>query len=86
MSQASEIENKIRTFMLAELFRSEGDAADLTSDTALMETGILDSISTVRLIAYLETEFDIRVMPRDINQENLGCLAAIARYVQKKGK
>jgi acyl carrier protein len=74
-------EDKIRRFIADELLEQSDD---LTADTPLMETGVLNSISIVRLISYLEAEFDIEVAPRHIVRDNLGSVRAIARFVSER--
>jgi acyl carrier protein len=53
----------------------------LTDDDSLFEKGVIDSMGVLELIGFLHSEFGITVADEDINEENLGTLAGIARYV-----
>jgi acyl carrier protein len=70
------IRDKVRTFILDEFL--PGD------DTELMTTGILDSLSTLKLITYLEKEFDITVEAHEADAENLNTVADITGFVSSK--
>jgi len=53
----------------------------LTDDDSLFEKGVIDSMGVLELIGFLQSEFGIAVADEDINEENLGTLAGITRYV-----
>jgi D-alanine--poly(phosphoribitol) ligase subunit 2 len=44
---------------------------ELQLDTRLIETGLLDSFHVVELLAFVENEFDIRLEPTDVTQQDL---------------
>ena len=52
-----------------------------SSDTDLLETGILDSFQFVELLFQLEREFGVRIPIEDINLDDLRTLERIARLV-----
>jgi acyl carrier protein len=52
---------------------------------SLLERGVIDSMGVMELVQFLEKEFGIHVKDDDITEENLGTLAAIAKYVAGKG-
>lgn len=45
--------------------------ADLKPDTQLIESGLLDSFHVVELLSFVESEFDLRLSPTDVTQEDL---------------
>jgi len=51
---------------------------------SLLERGILDSVTLLRLIAFLEEEFAIAVDEEDILPANFVTLDAIAGFVEAK--
>ena len=53
----------------------------LTDDDSLFEKGVIDSMGVLELIGFLESEFGVSVADGDLNEGNLGTLAAIARFV-----
>lgn len=63
--------------LFAESFQIEVPSAD----TDLLETGILDSLQFVELLAQLEQHFGFRVTLEDIDLDDLRTLARIARLV-----
>ena len=56
-----------------------------SSDTDLLETGILDSFQFVELLLQLEQRFGIRIKIDDIDLDDLRTLARIARLVAANG-
>jgi len=77
------IRAKIKEFILKQFLPGE-DPNALTESTPLITTGILDSLATLKLITYLEEEFNIRVEAHEADAENLNTLADIARFVSSK--
>ena len=57
---------------------------DLRDEERLMDRGVIDSMGVMELIAFLEQEFGVSIPDDEITDENLGSLAAIARYVTAK--
>ena len=58
----------------------------LTTESPLIDAGLIDSLSIFRLIVFVEQEFDISVVDEDITLENFETLKAIARLIQAKKK
>ena len=56
-----------------------------SSDTDLLESGILDSLQFVELLYQLEQHFGFRMKIDDIDLEDLRTLTRIARLVAAKG-
>ena len=73
----------VKTFILAEFLQGE-DPKNLTDSTPLISTGILDSLATLKLVAFLEERYGIAVAPHETDEEYLGNLAAIEQFVQSK--
>ena len=53
-------------------------------DDSLLGNGIIDSMGVIEVITFIQQEFEITIDDEDITEENLGTLAAIARYVVGK--
>jgi acyl carrier protein len=77
------IRAKVKEFILNQFLPGE-DPNALTEDTPLITTGILDSLATLKLITYLEEEFNIRVEAHEADAENLNTLADITRFISTK--
>jgi acyl carrier protein len=56
----------------------------LADDTPLITTGILDSLGTLKLVAFLEEQYDIKIEPHETDEEYLGSVARILSLVQSK--
>lgn len=55
---------------------------ELGEDLPIIST-ILDSVGLVNLVAMVEDEFSIAVRDEDLDFENFGTIARIARYVEQ---
>jgi acyl carrier protein len=83
MTDPRHIQDTVKAFILREFLDGE-DPSALGADTPLFTTGILDSIATLKLVAYLEKEFDITIEAHEADAQNLDTLDAIARLVASK--
>jgi acyl carrier protein len=77
------IKAAVKTFILNEYLPGE-DSAALTATTPLMTTGILDSIAVLKVVTFLESEFNITLDAHETGVENLNTLSDIARLVMSK--
>lgn len=78
-----ETKKTIKAFILKEFLPGE-NPEELTDATELITGGILDSISTLKLVRFLEEEFGIQVEAHEADVDNLNTLPAIAAYVRSK--
>ena len=78
-----EIERIVRDFILREFLPGE-DSSELTEDTPLITGGILDSISTLKLVVFLEERFSVTVEAHEASVEHLDTVAEIVRLVAEK--
>lgn len=78
-----ETKMSIRDFILKEYLPGE-DPAALTDTTALMTTGILDSIAVLKVVTFLENEFGVTIEPHESVVDNLNTVSDIARLVMAK--
>lgn len=60
------------------------DPSELGDDTLLIDGGYVDSTGMLELIAFLETEFGLRIADREMVPENLGTIGRIAAFVARK--
>jgi acyl carrier protein len=77
------IQATVKAYILEQFLR-DANPDDLTPETPLIAGGILDSLATVRLAAFLEERFKIELQAYDINEDNLGSLDQIAALVRSK--
>ena len=56
----------------------------LANDTSLLESGILDSLSLLRLVVFLEDRFGITMGDADLLPENFASVNAICAYLRSR--
>jgi acyl carrier protein len=83
MTEASTIERAIKAYVLREFLPDE-DPAHLTDATPLMTGGILDSIATLKLVAFLEETFAINVEAHETDVDHLDTIERIATLIRSK--
>lgn len=76
------VEQRVRRFIAENFYVS--DAAALADDSLLVTSGIVDSTGMLELIAFVETEFGIRIADEEMIPENLETIARIAAFVARK--
>lgn len=57
---------------------------ELRPETQLLQSGLIDSLGMVDLVAYLEQSFSIAVDDDDMVPENFETVAAISAFVERK--
>jgi len=83
MMDQETIKATVKNFVLNEFLPGE-DPAALTDTTALVTTGILDSIAVLKVVTFLENQFGITIEPHEAVVENLNTLSDIGRFVISK--
>ncbi|GMU20740.1 MAG: hypothetical protein AMXMBFR13_08360 [Phycisphaerae bacterium] len=78
-----QIQDTVKSFVLREFLPGE-DPAQLKEDTPLITTGILDSIATLKLVSFLESNFNIQLEAQEASVDCLNTLADITRIVLAK--
>jgi acyl carrier protein len=77
------ITESIRSYLIREFFRGESVTA-LADDQALVTSGLLDSVATLKLVLYLEEEFKITIDTADIANGQLDTLRSIESLILDK--
>lgn len=72
----------IRSFIQAEILNDI--TVQIDSDQDLLLTEMLDSLGVFRLVAHLESAFDIEIPPGDVTLENFATLGLIDAYVRSR--
>jgi acyl carrier protein len=78
-----DIEKIVHGYILEEFLPGE-DPRELTDCTPLITGGILDSITTLKLVVFLEERFEITVEAHEAGVEHLDSIGQIARLVALK--
>jgi acyl carrier protein len=77
-----EIENKIRQFIIKNLYYAEDNP--IGDEDSFLETGVVDSMGVMELVAFVQSEFGIEVAQHEIVVENFDSIRKLANFVQKK--
>ena len=78
-----DIKQIVKEYILDELLPGE-DPAQLNDSVQLVKSGILDSIATLKLVAFLEERFQLELQAHEINLDNFNTLPEIAAIVERK--
>jgi acyl carrier protein len=77
------IKESVRSYLNREFLR--GDALEsLTEDQPLVTSGLLDSVATLKLVLFLEAQFDVTIDTADIADGQLDTLSSIETLVRRK--
>lgn len=69
-----------------EVLREEYPEIDFTASDALVNDGILDSLTITGMIAALSMEFDITIPFDEITEENFNSIDSLTRMVERLKK
>jgi acyl carrier protein len=76
---------QLRTFIMTEF--STGSRTDaIGPDENLLTQGIIDSMGILKLVAYIESTFGIKISNDDILPENFQSLNCLKEFIEKKAK
>ena len=78
-----DIRDTVHGYILSEFLPGESPE-ELTDATPLITGGILDSISTLKLVTFLEDHFGVTVEAHEAGVDNLDSVARIARLISEK--
>ena len=73
----------VKAYILQTFLQGESPE-NLGPDTELMRSGILDSLATLDLVAFLESTFGIQLEAHDVGNDNLATLQNIEALVHRK--
>ncbi len=79
----NEIGSDIRRYFLENYFRPD-QHAEFNDETALVSSGIVDSIGAMKLIGYVEERYGIEFLPREVYLRDLESVASIERAIRRK--
>jgi len=61
-----------------------GEEIEIADDASLFSEGIIDSLGNVKLISFLEKQYNIRIEPGEITMENFDTINQIVAFVEQK--
>lgn len=71
--------NKIREYIQKEI----ANGRELSNEESLLAGGVLDSLAVVKLVTYVENEFDVEVPDSDFDPDNFESVAAITELIER---
>jgi len=80
MTQPAE---RIRDFLIDEA-QWDGTRAELTDDLPLIENQVIDSMMLLRLVEWLESEYEIDISDAEVVPSNFGSIGSIATLAATK--
>jgi len=78
-----EVKEIVKGYILKEFLPGE-NPAELTDSTPLITGGILDSLATIKLVAFLEERFPIKIEAHETMVDYLDTISDIAKLVSSK--
>ena len=78
-----EVKEVIKGYILEEFLPGENPSA-LTDSTPLITGGILDSLATIKLVAFLEERFKVQIQAHETMVDYLDTVSDIAQLVHSK--
>jgi acyl carrier protein len=73
---------RVKQFLMENFYVS--DPSELDADTSLLTTGTVDSTGMLEVIAFLESEYGIKVLDPEMIPANLETLGRITAFVERK--
>lgn len=77
------LENTIRLYLIEKHMPGE-DPSSLQLDDELVNSGILDSLALIQVIAHLESAYQIKIDRGEILLENFNSTRRLAAFVSRK--
>lgn len=79
----SVIRQTIRAFVLTQLLKNK-NVDNLTDTSPLITGGLIDSISTMQLVVFLEKTFLVEFEAHEVDRDNFDSINIITDFVIKK--
>ncbi|WP_299102884.1 phosphopantetheine-binding protein [uncultured Winogradskyella sp.] len=77
------MDNTIINYIKNQLIVSD-EAIDLDAEDDLLGSGLLDSLSMMKLVGFIEQEFKLKIPAQDMVIENFMTVACITNYLKSK--
>ena len=77
------IRSKVSAY-IHERFVNGSSAKEIGDSTPLISGGIVDSISTMQLVVFLEKEFSFEFKAHEVDRDNLDSIELISSFVLRK--
>jgi len=78
-----EVENVVNSYISSEIVQDPAQLP-LSNETPLLEDGVLDSLSLLQLVVFLQERFKITVDEADLLPENFASVNTICAYLRAR--
>ncbi len=78
-----EIKEKIRLF-INENLNVFDDEAEYTDDDNIFEMGFVNSLFAMKLVSYIEKEYNVAISNDDLDIKNFRSISRIVAFIEKK--
>jgi len=77
-----QLEQKLHEFIIKNLYYAEDNP--ITEDDSFLETGVVDSMGVMELVAFVQSEFGLEVTQQEMVVENFDSIRKLANFVRRK--
>jgi acyl carrier protein len=84
MKEGNSIDTRIRAFVVQKFPAARKRA--INDDLPLLESGIIDSLGVLDVVAFLEQSFTIKISDEELTPDNFASIKCMAAFVEKKRK
>ena len=77
------MDDKIVHYIKNELVVSD-ESIDITPDDDLLGSGLVDSLGMMKLISFIENEFELKIPAEDMVIENFMTVSCISTYLKSR--
>lgn len=81
-TRAAETRGAIRAYVVSRFPAAKN--LDLDKPVSLLDSGVIDSLGILDIVAFLEESFGVQVRDEDLAPENFDTLAALERFVEAR--
>ncbi len=83
MANSDQIAASIKEYILQDFLPGENPDM-LTEDTALVESGVLDSLAILKLVAFIEEQFDVALEAHEVDTQYMNTISDMVKLVLSK--
>jgi len=80
-----DIESALKKYIVTEIMH-ELDPSVLDNETALIEEGVIDSMSLIELVHFIEKHFLVTISEDELDIDNFKTVNALSDFIKKKMK
>lgn len=82
MGENNSIQPRIRSF-ISDKFPAARKRV-LSDEAPLLESGIIDSLGVLDVVAFLEQTFEIKIQDEELTPDNFGSIYLLSSFVEQK--